>query len=114
MPCVARKEDNYFFALSKYQKPLEEVLSQNPRFVQPPYRLNEVREHSLPLTHSSSTCEPLVITHYAEYLKDLVLEESLAHSVLILFFLIGANLDKEWIKGFFNFSSISRLGDSCS
>ncbi|KAJ4895886.1 methionyl-tRNA synthetase / methionine--tRNA ligase / MetRS (cpMetRS) [Raphanus sativus] len=43
MPCVARKEDNYFFALSKYQKPLEEVLSQNPRFVQPPYRLNEVQ-----------------------------------------------------------------------
>ncbi|KAF2620757.1 hypothetical protein F2Q68_00041558 [Brassica cretica] len=41
MPCVARKEDNYFFALSKYQKPLEEVLSQNPRFVQPSYRLNE-------------------------------------------------------------------------
>ncbi|CAN7061343.1 unnamed protein product [Brassica oleracea var. botrytis] len=43
MPCVARKEDNYFFALSKYQKPLEEVLSQNPRFVQPSYRLNEVQ-----------------------------------------------------------------------
>ncbi|CAN8279410.1 unnamed protein product [Cochlearia groenlandica] len=43
MPCVARKEDNYFFALSKYQKPLEEILSQNPRFVQPSYRLNEVQ-----------------------------------------------------------------------
>ncbi|EOA23653.1 hypothetical protein CARUB_v10016854mg [Capsella rubella] len=42
-PCVARKEDNYFFALSKYQKPLEEILSQNPRFVQPSYRLNEVQ-----------------------------------------------------------------------
>ncbi|KAG5399889.1 hypothetical protein IGI04_014496 [Brassica rapa subsp. trilocularis] len=43
MPCVARKEDNYFFALSKYQKQLEEVLSQNPLFVQPSYRLNEVK-----------------------------------------------------------------------
>ncbi|KAF3558650.1 hypothetical protein F2Q69_00015116 [Brassica cretica] len=43
MPCVARKEDNYFFALSKYQKQLEEVLSQNLLFVQPSYRLNEVK-----------------------------------------------------------------------
>ncbi|KAJ4904709.1 methionyl-tRNA synthetase / methionine--tRNA ligase / MetRS (cpMetRS) [Raphanus sativus] len=40
MPCVARKEDNYS-ALSRYQKQLEEVLSQNPHFVQPSYRLNE-------------------------------------------------------------------------
>ncbi|KAH1045649.1 hypothetical protein J1N35_036433 [Gossypium stocksii] len=42
-PCVPRKEDNYFFALSKYQKPLEEILEQNPDFVQPSYRLNEVQ-----------------------------------------------------------------------
>ncbi|KAK8502090.1 hypothetical protein V6N12_012544 [Hibiscus sabdariffa] len=42
-PCVPRKEDNYFFALSKYQKPLEEILAQNPDFVQPSYRLNEVQ-----------------------------------------------------------------------
>ncbi|KAJ0046175.1 hypothetical protein Pint_06258 [Pistacia integerrima] len=42
-PCVARKEDNYFFALSKYQKPLEETLTQNPDFVQPSFRLNEVQ-----------------------------------------------------------------------
>uniref|UniRef100_A0A2N9JBV8 methionine--tRNA ligase n=1 Tax=Fagus sylvatica TaxID=28930 RepID=A0A2N9JBV8_FAGSY len=42
-PCVLRKEDNYFFALSKYQKLLEETLTQNPNFVQPSYRLNEVR-----------------------------------------------------------------------
>lgn len=41
-PCVSRKEDNYFFALSKYQKRLEETLHQNPGFVQPSYRLHEV------------------------------------------------------------------------
>lgn len=43
-PCVPRKEDNYFFALSKYQKKLEETLEQNPDFVQPSFRLNEVRK----------------------------------------------------------------------
>nr|GMC59286.1 methionine--tRNA ligase, chloroplastic/mitochondrial [Ipomoea batatas] len=42
-PCVRRKEDNYFFALSKYQKQLEEKLLQNPDFVQPSSRLNEVQ-----------------------------------------------------------------------
>ncbi|KAJ8540361.1 hypothetical protein K7X08_030280 [Anisodus acutangulus] len=41
-PRVRRKEDNYFFALSKYQQQLEDVLKQNPGFVQPSYRLNEV------------------------------------------------------------------------
>lgn len=42
-PCVPRREDNYFFALSKYQKQLEETLTQNPDFVQPSFRLNEVQ-----------------------------------------------------------------------
>ncbi|KAL7584444.1 hypothetical protein Lser_V15G44271 [Lactuca serriola] len=42
-PCVSRKEDNYFFALSKYQKRLEDILEHNPDFVQPMYRLNEVQ-----------------------------------------------------------------------
>ncbi|KAF6165073.1 hypothetical protein GIB67_000657 [Kingdonia uniflora] len=42
-PCVHRKEDNYFFALSKYQNSLEEVLTVNPDFVQPSFRLNEVQ-----------------------------------------------------------------------
>ncbi|CAL1387313.1 unnamed protein product [Linum trigynum] len=42
-PCIQRKEENYFFALSKYQKKLEETLSSNPNFVQPSYRLNEVQ-----------------------------------------------------------------------
>lgn len=42
-PCVMRKEDNYFFALSKYQKKLEEALVKNPEFVQPSFRLNEVQ-----------------------------------------------------------------------
>lgn len=44
-PCVPRKEDNYFFALSKYQKSLEDLLADNPDFVQPSFRLNEVRTY---------------------------------------------------------------------
>ncbi|KAJ8766092.1 hypothetical protein K2173_020608 [Erythroxylum novogranatense] len=42
-PCIQRKEDNYFFSLSKYQKNLEDILEQNPNFVQPSFRLNEVQ-----------------------------------------------------------------------
>ncbi|KAJ9175698.1 hypothetical protein P3X46_014227 [Hevea brasiliensis] len=42
-PCIQRKEDNYFFALSKYQKLLEETLMHNPNFVQPSFRLKEVQ-----------------------------------------------------------------------
>ncbi|KAK3150826.1 hypothetical protein QOZ80_3AG0238300 [Eleusine coracana subsp. coracana] len=42
-PCVPRKEDNYFFALSKYQHKLEELLTRNPNFVRPSHRLNEVQ-----------------------------------------------------------------------
>lgn len=41
-PCVERKEDNYFFALSKYQHKLEGLLTRNPDFVRPSYRLNEL------------------------------------------------------------------------
>ncbi|KAL6645600.1 hypothetical protein ACP70R_017208 [Stipagrostis hirtigluma subsp. patula] len=43
-PCVPRKEDNYFFALSKYQHKLEELLATNPNFVRPSHRLNEKLE----------------------------------------------------------------------
>ncbi|KAG9146623.1 hypothetical protein Leryth_014649 [Lithospermum erythrorhizon] len=42
-PCMARKEENYFFALSKYQKQLEDTLAKNPDFVKPSSRLNEVQ-----------------------------------------------------------------------
>ncbi|KAJ0973760.1 hypothetical protein J5N97_015725 [Dioscorea zingiberensis] len=42
-PCIKRKEDNYFFALSKYQKSLEDMLTGNPDFVRPSFRLNEVQ-----------------------------------------------------------------------
>ncbi|XP_020088363.1 methionine--tRNA ligase, chloroplastic/mitochondrial [Ananas comosus] len=42
-PCVLRKEDNFFFALSKYQKKLEDLLLSNPDFVKPSFRLNEVQ-----------------------------------------------------------------------
>ena len=37
-----RDEQNYFFRLSKYQKPLEEFLEKNPEFIQPKIRRNEV------------------------------------------------------------------------
>lgn len=41
-PCTHRKEDNFFFALSKYQSQLEELFEKNPDFVRPPFRKNEV------------------------------------------------------------------------
>lgn len=41
-PCKSRKEDNYFFALSKYQDRLETFLEDNPKFVLPRERRNEV------------------------------------------------------------------------
>eukprot|EP00178_Gracilaria_changii_P021007 TRINITY_DN621_c0_g1_i2.p2 TRINITY_DN621_c0_g1~~TRINITY_DN621_c0_g1_i2.p2 ORF type:complete len:604 (-),score=141.15 TRINITY_DN621_c0_g1_i2:2665-4413(-) len=40
--CDNRKEQNYFFALSKYQQRLQHFLHNNPTFVQPPERRNEV------------------------------------------------------------------------
>ena len=36
------KEKNYFFKMSKYQKPLIEYIQQNPKFIQPDHRKNEV------------------------------------------------------------------------
>jgi methionyl-tRNA synthetase len=41
-PLVRRKEDCYFFRLSKYQKRLEELFAKHPEFVQPEARRNEV------------------------------------------------------------------------
>lgn len=40
--CSHRNEENYFFALSKYQKQLEEFLERNVDFVSPRERRNEV------------------------------------------------------------------------
>ncbi|MDJ0647672.1 MAG: methionine--tRNA ligase [Xenococcaceae cyanobacterium MO_188.B19] len=37
-----RDEENYFFRLSKYQEPLEELYTKNPNFIQPDTRRNEV------------------------------------------------------------------------
>jgi len=37
------KEKNYFFKLSKYQNFLEEFYEQNPDFIQPSDRFNEVK-----------------------------------------------------------------------
>ncbi len=36
------KEKNYFFKMSSYQKPLLEYIDENPDFIQPPHRKNEV------------------------------------------------------------------------
>lgn len=41
-PCEFRQEENFFFALSKYQKELDTLLSLDSEFVQPNFRLNEV------------------------------------------------------------------------
>lgn len=41
-PCDNRTEENYFFALSKYQTQLESFLEENKDFVLPPERRNEV------------------------------------------------------------------------
>ena len=40
--CQERSEENYFFALSKYQAQLEKLLEENPEFVSPEARRNEV------------------------------------------------------------------------
>ena len=40
--CALRSEQNYFFALSKYQGALEELLTSRPEFVTPDSRRNEV------------------------------------------------------------------------
>ncbi len=41
-PLVRKKEKNYFFALSRYQQPILELLEGSPGFVQPDARRNEV------------------------------------------------------------------------
>lgn len=41
-PVEYLKEDNYFFKLSKYQQPLLDHIEQNPDFIQPESRRNEV------------------------------------------------------------------------
>lgn len=42
-PVTILKEESYFFRLSKYEKPLLDFYSQNPDFVLPMSRMNEVR-----------------------------------------------------------------------
>jgi len=42
-PVFLRQEENYFFALSKYQTALEEHFARHPDFVQPVIRFNEVK-----------------------------------------------------------------------
>ncbi len=43
MELEARDEENYFFAFSKYQKPLQDLYASNPDFVIPDYRFNEIK-----------------------------------------------------------------------
>ncbi|HEV2206126.1 MAG TPA: methionine--tRNA ligase [Candidatus Acidoferrales bacterium] len=42
-PAELISEENYFFRLSAFQKPLLDLYKQNPQFVQPDFRMNEVR-----------------------------------------------------------------------
>ena len=42
-PAELISEENYFFRLSAFQKPLLELYAQQPQFVQPDFRMNEVR-----------------------------------------------------------------------
>jgi len=39
-----REEENYFFKFSKYQKPLLELYNNNPTFVLPDFRFNEIKK----------------------------------------------------------------------
>jgi methionyl-tRNA synthetase len=41
-PCQQRSEENYFFALSKYQAQMEKLFEERPEFVAPDARRNEV------------------------------------------------------------------------
>jgi methionyl-tRNA synthetase len=41
IPLEREHEDNYFFALSKFQEPLERLYAEHPDFVMPPARFNE-------------------------------------------------------------------------
>ncbi|MBT3230352.1 methionine--tRNA ligase [Candidatus Uhrbacteria bacterium] len=43
MELELRDEENYFFAFSKYQKPLQELYAAQPDFVVPEYRFNEIK-----------------------------------------------------------------------
>ena len=38
------EEENYFFRFSKYQKPLLDLYANNPEFVKPHFRLNEIKK----------------------------------------------------------------------
>jgi methionyl-tRNA synthetase len=42
-PAELVSEENYFFRLSAYQKPLLDLYAKNPQFVQPDFRFNEVK-----------------------------------------------------------------------
>jgi methionyl-tRNA synthetase len=41
-PLVHRREESYFFEWSRYQSAIEEFLEQNPAFILPPHRRNEM------------------------------------------------------------------------
>ena len=43
-PIELRDEENYFFAFSKFQKPLLELYTKNPRFVLPESKFNEIKQ----------------------------------------------------------------------
>ena len=82
-PCVARKEDNYFFALSKYQHKLEELLARNPDFVRPSHRLNEVRFYFYLLyAFVLSFCDYWVTVHQCNCGGNYILQKMQTYQVI--------------------------------
>lgn len=103
-PCVRRKEDNYFFALSKYQKRLEDTLTENPDFVQPSFRLNEVRR--CPDLHHSTE----IVTAFQQYLLSIQYLCSCLYKIYcsLTFSLHELPQVQGWIKSGLRDFSISR------
>lgn len=113
-PCVLRKEDNYFFALSKYQKLLEDFLASNPEFVKPSYRLNEVSYflcpcHAVDWKYGFSLEQMNVIfcvfvhCHWHEMLAEVFLAKQCS-SLQVFFFnkfvVSNKNIHHNWISMF--------------
>lgn len=117
-PCVSRKEDNYFFALSKYQKALEETLNENPNFVQPSFRLNEVRQWGVcfSLVFLSVTfwvwCTLCCLQFYFQNIPDTFTWEDSERTCMILRFTIIEWISYGILELILDFSSIGARVDN--
>jgi hypothetical protein len=57
-PLKEMKEPSYFFRLGKFQKRLIQHIQDNPEFIAPAARRNEVRRRTAPRTHARRTAPP--------------------------------------------------------